>query len=246
MTTAPPAPLAPPITRGYQSTGPIPSSTATRSQPTTIEDDDTDTATIAEGTGTEVEEGDPTDVVKARDGIKERAELSQPSREERPLSLGQNVWKWTKTVLKYLLDQWFVLGVGFVIVSFARSRYFVDSHSLASVWGQGMAAAFPNVARTGGVLKAEYTIKFLLVAIIFFVSGLTLPLRNLVGHIYLASDVLITDDDMRSIVPQRWRLQASHRDPRHLLLDLSHARVRREYPYSSSSYPQSMLTPQCL
>lgn len=49
---------------------------------------------------------------------------------------------------------------------------------------QGMAAAFPNVARTGGVLKAEYSIKFLLVAIIFFVSGLTLPLRNLVGHIY--------------------------------------------------------------
>ncbi|GAA5834418.1 hypothetical protein JCM3766R1_005207 [Sporobolomyces carnicolor] len=63
-----------------------------------------------------------------------------------------------KRVAQFLLDQWFVLGVGFVI---------------------GMAAAFPNVARTGGVLKAQYTIKYLLVAIIFFVSGLTLPLRNL-------------------------------------------------------------------
>lgn len=46
-----------------------------------------------------------------------------------------------------------------------------------------MAAAFPNVARTGGVLKAQYTIKYLLVAIIFFVSGLTLPLRNLVSSL---------------------------------------------------------------
>ncbi|GAA5952958.1 hypothetical protein JCM3765_003018 [Sporobolomyces pararoseus] len=125
------------------------------SAPTSPDRED-DTATVQDE-----DEGDPTDLVKQRQTEEDKAKgrndakkLNEPSDEKRL----QKAWTWTKLVFNFLLDQWFVLGVGFVI---------------------GMAAAFPNVARTGGVLKAQFTIKYLLVAIIFFVSGLTLPLRNL-------------------------------------------------------------------
>lgn len=43
-----------------------------------------------------------------------------------------------------------------------------------------LAHAFPNVGRQGGIIQAEWSVKYLLVAIIFFVSGLSLPLANLV------------------------------------------------------------------
>ncbi|GAA5897826.1 Rch1p [Sporobolomyces salmoneus] len=120
--------------------------------------DGEDTTTISEPT-----EGDPTDLVKQRQEEEEQvrndgSKLIEPEPASTQGRGWRKGWKWIKIVLGFLLDQWFVLGVGFVI---------------------GMAAAFPNVARTNGILKAQYTIKYLLVAIIFFVSGLTLPLRNL-------------------------------------------------------------------
>ncbi|GAA6017670.1 hypothetical protein JCM11491_001163 [Sporobolomyces phaffii] len=116
--------------------------------------------------------GDPEDVVEQRerdegrpahDGASEssRRELIDDELNEARFAATTRLdtaSRWTKAVLQFLLDQWFVLGVGFVI---------------------GMAAAFPNVARTGGIIKAQYTIKYLFVAIIFFISGLTLSLRNL-------------------------------------------------------------------
>jgi len=147
--------------------------------------DEDDTATISG----EVPEGDPTDLVKQRqveeaernDALK----LNDTSTQEEETGL-QRVWRWTKKIPGFLLDQWFVLGVGFVIVSLKSSFPLCYRGSTTDILvSQGMAAAFPNVARTGGVLKAQYTIKYLLVAIIFFVSGLTLPLRNLVSRFSL-------------------------------------------------------------
>lgn len=124
--------LAPPIPQDHSSqrrsdAAPVPTSTADLPQQTFIEEPDDDAATIAADLGTELEEGDPTDVVKARDGKREDSELSQPPKEEKPLSFAQKVWKWTKAVLQLLLDQWFVLGVGFVIVSLAKSGIFFTS-----------------------------------------------------------------------------------------------------------------------
>ncbi|GAA5921470.1 hypothetical protein JCM1841_005472 [Sporobolomyces salmonicolor] len=111
----------------------------------------------------EAEPGDPTDLVKAEDGGTTDGRGGGANTDDRrcrpkPETAPAKAWRWTKLVLQFLLDQWFVLGVGFVI---------------------GMAAAFPNVARPNGVLEAQWSIRYILVAIIFLVSGLTLPLRNL-------------------------------------------------------------------
>ncbi|GAA6060023.1 hypothetical protein JCM10212_001020 [Sporobolomyces blumeae] len=105
---------------------------------------------------------DPTDLVQAEAEAESarRGPHEQTSQREGhgPRTKGARAWSAIQRVVGFLVSQWFVLGVGFVI---------------------GMAAAFPNVARTGGVLEAEWSIKYLLVAIIFLISGLTLPLRNL-------------------------------------------------------------------
>ncbi|GAA5865208.1 hypothetical protein JCM1840_003946 [Sporobolomyces johnsonii] len=110
----------------------------------------------------EAEPGDPTDLVQAEDGgtYDGRGDGANTDDRRRPKTetAPAKAWRWTKLVLQFLLNQWFILGVGFVI---------------------GMAAAFPNVARPNGVLEAQWSIRYLLVAIIFLVSGLTLPLRNL-------------------------------------------------------------------
>ncbi|SCV69847.1 BQ2448_1241 [Microbotryum intermedium] len=58
-----------------------------------------------------------------------------------------------------MLQQWFLIGIGVVIA---------------------LAHSFPNVGREGGIIQAEWSVNYLLVAIIFFVSGLSLPLQNIV------------------------------------------------------------------
>ncbi|KDE03680.1 hypothetical protein MVLG_05869 [Microbotryum lychnidis-dioicae p1A1 Lamole] len=58
-----------------------------------------------------------------------------------------------------MLHQWFLIGIGFVI---------------------GLAHSFPNVGREGGIVHAQWSVNYLLVAIIFFVSGLSLPLHKIV------------------------------------------------------------------
>jgi len=57
-----------------------------------------------------------------------------------------------------IFNQWFLIGIGIAIL---------------------LAHLFPNVARSGGVLKAQWTVHYLVVAIIFFISGLSLPLAHL-------------------------------------------------------------------
>ncbi|SCZ89658.1 BZ3500_MvSof-1268-A1-R1_Chr9g10530 [Microbotryum saponariae] len=58
-----------------------------------------------------------------------------------------------------MLHQWFLIGIGVVIA---------------------LAHSFPNVGREGGIVHAQWSVNYLLVAIIFFVSGLSLPLHNIV------------------------------------------------------------------
>lgn len=61
----------------------------------------------------------------------------------------------------FLLDQWLLLAMGLVIL---------------------LAYFFPNVGRRGGYIRAEYTVNYGAVAIIFLCSGLTLPFDKLVKH----------------------------------------------------------------
>jgi hypothetical protein len=83
--------------------------------------DQDDTATVAER---EVE-GDPTDLVGQRQAEEEGRDdaLTQLSDRKEQSTVGR-VWRVVQKVLNFLLEQWFVLGVGFVIVSLKISSEF--------------------------------------------------------------------------------------------------------------------------
>ncbi|GAA5851603.1 hypothetical protein JCM8547_001145 [Rhodosporidiobolus lusitaniae] len=100
-------------------------------------------------------EGDPTDVVKAEKGAQQPGSTNEKSE---ATTSSSRLWRACKRVVNFCIDQWFIIGIGVVIA---------------------LASQFPNIARSGGILEAQWSIKYLAVAIIFFVSGLTLPLRNL-------------------------------------------------------------------
>lgn len=63
-----------------------------------------------------------------------------------------------QTILKntaiLLLRQWLLIGIGVVCV---------------------LAYFFPNVAKHGGLIRSEYTVLYGVIAIIFLVSGLSIP-----------------------------------------------------------------------
>ncbi|KAM0789530.1 hypothetical protein ACM66B_000345 [Microbotryomycetes sp. NB124-2] len=66
------------------------------------------------------------------------------------------------TVLDLLLGQWFLIGIGIVIA----------------------LAHLSECRKEGGAIRSEYTISYLAVAIIFFISGLSLPFANLVRRVW--------------------------------------------------------------
>ena len=66
-----------------------------------------------------------------------------------------------RAVGAFLLDQWLLLAMGLVVL---------------------LAYFFPNVGKRGGYIRAEYTVNYGAVAIIFLCSGLTLPFDQLVKH----------------------------------------------------------------
>ncbi|BGP48822.1 LRR receptor-like serine/threonine-protein kinase RGI2 [Rhodotorula kratochvilovae] len=108
-----------------------------------------------------VPEGDPMDIVRGEQDAREQPVEpagNMRKEEETPVSRGQRVGKAALRVLNILIDQWFLIGIGVFIV---------------------LAWAFPNVARQGGIIQAEWSIRLLAVAIIFFISGLSIPLRNM-------------------------------------------------------------------
>ncbi|KAL1961156.1 hypothetical protein VTO42DRAFT_3101 [Malbranchea cinnamomea] len=67
-----------------------------------------------------------------------------------------------KTVLLFILHQWLLLGMGVACL---------------------LAYFFPSVASHGGIIRAEYTILYAAVAIIFLVSGLSIPRDKLLTHV---------------------------------------------------------------
>ncbi|KAJ5611142.1 hypothetical protein N7510_007861 [Penicillium lagena] len=70
--------------------------------------------------------------------------------------------KWTKRILLLLLKQWLLIGMGVACV---------------------LAYFFPNVAKHGGIIRAEYTIMYGVIAIIFLISGLSIPRQKLFAQL---------------------------------------------------------------
>ncbi|GAA5931466.1 hypothetical protein JCM3775_006862 [Rhodotorula graminis] len=106
---------------------------------------------------------DPTDIVRGELGARDKplepgVADGDAGEEARHASRGRRVWNATKRVLGLLVDQWFLIGIGVFIV---------------------LAWRFPNVARQGGVIQSEWSIRLLCVAIIFTISGLSIPPRNM-------------------------------------------------------------------
>lgn len=66
-----------------------------------------------------------------------------------------------KKVLLFLLHQWLLIGMGVVCV---------------------LAYFFPNVAKQGGIIRSEYSILYGAVALIFLISGLSIPRQKLFKH----------------------------------------------------------------
>jgi sodium/bile acid cotransporter 7 len=64
----------------------------------------------------------------------------------------------TKRIAKLLLHQWLLIGIGVVCV---------------------LAYFFPNVAKHGGTIRSEYSIMYGVIAIIFLISGLSIPRQKL-------------------------------------------------------------------
>lgn len=87
--------------------------------------------------------------------------------------------KWAKWVFDFLLAQWFFVILGVFV---------------------GLAYKFPNFARQGGLIKAEYSIGYGAVAVIFLISGLSMATKDLMSNLVhwrahftvLSSSFLIT------------------------------------------------------
>lgn len=71
-------------------------------------------------------------------------------------------YKWGKKVFDFLLAQWFFVLLGILVM---------------------LAYFFPQFAKQHGMVRAEYTISYLAVAIIFFISGLSMKTKDLFSNI---------------------------------------------------------------
>lgn len=63
-----------------------------------------------------------------------------------------------KSAVKLILHQWLLIGIGVACV---------------------LAYFFPNIAKHGGVIRSEYSVLYGVIAIIFLVSGLSIPRQKL-------------------------------------------------------------------
>ncbi|RLV90339.1 putative membrane protein [Spathaspora sp. JA1] len=71
-------------------------------------------------------------------------------------------YKYASNVISFLISQWFFVFLGVFIA---------------------LAHSFPNFARQGGLIRAEYTISYGAVAIIFLISGLSMSTKQLLVNI---------------------------------------------------------------
>ncbi|KAI9035291.1 uncharacterized protein KD926_003785 [Aspergillus affinis] len=67
----------------------------------------------------------------------------------------------SKATLRFILHQWLLIGMGVACV---------------------LAYYFPNVAKHGGVIRSEYSILYGAMALIFLISGLSIPRQKLFLH----------------------------------------------------------------
>ncbi|PYH85887.1 hypothetical protein BO82DRAFT_371303 [Aspergillus uvarum CBS 121591] len=66
------------------------------------------------------------------------------------------------TTARFLLRQWLLIGIGVVCV---------------------LAYYFPNVAKNGGIIRSEYSVLYGAMALIFLISGLSVPREKLFRHL---------------------------------------------------------------
>ncbi|CAG8903507.1 unnamed protein product [Penicillium egyptiacum] len=67
-----------------------------------------------------------------------------------------------KRIASLILHQWLLIGIGIVCA---------------------LAYYFPNVAKHGGTIRSEYSIMYGVIAIIFLISGLSIPRQKLISHV---------------------------------------------------------------
>ncbi|KAJ5800334.1 uncharacterized protein N7518_002402 [Penicillium psychrosexuale] len=67
-----------------------------------------------------------------------------------------------KRIASLILRQWLLIGIGVVCA---------------------LAYCFPNVAKHGGIIRSEYSIMYGVIAIIFLISGLSIPRQKLIEHV---------------------------------------------------------------
>ena len=67
-----------------------------------------------------------------------------------------------KRIASLILRQWLLIGIGVVCA---------------------LAYCFPNVAKHGGIIRSEYSIMYGVIAIIFLISGLSIPRQKLISHV---------------------------------------------------------------
>ncbi|KXG52726.1 putative sodium bile acid cotransporter [Penicillium griseofulvum] len=67
-----------------------------------------------------------------------------------------------KRITSLILHQWLLIGIGIVCA---------------------LAYYFPNVAKHGGIIRSEYSIMYGVIAIIFLISGLSIPRQKLISQV---------------------------------------------------------------
>ncbi|KAL2829147.1 putative sodium bile acid cotransporter [Aspergillus cavernicola] len=68
-----------------------------------------------------------------------------------------------KRIALFILNQWLIIGIGIACL---------------------LAYFFPNVAKHGGIIRSEYSILYGAVAIVFLISGLSIPQEKLVRQLF--------------------------------------------------------------
>ncbi|KAL3473974.1 putative sodium bile acid cotransporter [Aspergillus californicus] len=74
-----------------------------------------------------------------------------------------NSYSRTKRIARFIINQWLIIGIGIACL---------------------LAYLFPNVAKHGGIIRSEYSILYGAVAVVFLISGLSIPQEKLVRQLF--------------------------------------------------------------
>ncbi|KAL2851593.1 putative sodium bile acid cotransporter [Aspergillus pseudoustus] len=76
------------------------------------------------------------------------------------MTLAEPVWK---RIAKIIIAQWLIIGIGIACL---------------------LAYLFPNVAKHGGIIRSEYSVLYGAVAVVFLISGLSIPQEKLIRQLF--------------------------------------------------------------